>query len=122
MGHALWVVFWIQLLVEGFQVMGEPAIQQKKRLAAVAINLEPGGKGGIRHGSKIDVGRNVLQARIYEWLIMGMMTKMTHERALMPLWVIVLMLGKAIVDRKSTRLNSSHVAISYAVFCLKKKK
>src|SRR5690625_7123947 len=34
--------------------------------------------------------------------------------------------GKKIVyllkDRKSTRLNSSHVAISYAVFCLKKKK
>src|SRR5690625_6247283 len=28
----------------------------------------------------------------------------------------------ASVDRKSTRLNSSHVAISYAVFCLKKKK
>src|SRR5439155_20686970 len=27
-----------------------------------------------------------------------------------------------VVDRKSTRLNSSHVAISYAVFCLKKKK
>src|SRR5690625_6855983 len=26
----------------------------------------------------------------------------------------------AIPDRKSTRLNSSHVAISYAVFCLKK--
>src|SRR5437870_11149171 len=37
-------------------------------------------------------------------------------------------LGEALVskcseaDRKSTRLNSSHVAISYAVFCLKKKK
>src|SRR5438874_6107037 len=27
----------------------------------------------------------------------------------------------AVVDRKSTRLNSSHVEISYAVFCLKKK-
>src|SRR5690606_40122756 len=26
------------------------------------------------------------------------------------------------IDRKSTRLNSSHVKISYAVFCLKKKK
>src|SRR5690349_24238648 len=26
------------------------------------------------------------------------------------------------LDRKSTRLNSSHVEISYAVFCLKKKK
>src|SRR5690606_41909903 len=28
----------------------------------------------------------------------------------------------AVLDRKSTRLNSSHVKISYAVFCLKKKK
>src|SRR5437899_5354801 len=27
-----------------------------------------------------------------------------------------------LVDRKSTRLNSSHLGISYAVFCLKKKK
>src|SRR5699024_12438174 len=29
--------------------------------------------------------------------------------------------GDARLDRKSTRLNSSHVSISYAVFCLKKK-
>src|SRR5437667_8932042 len=28
----------------------------------------------------------------------------------------------AVADRKSTRLNSSHITISYAVFCLKKKK
>src|SRR5207253_10416078 len=28
---------------------------------------------------------------------------------------------RVVQDRKSTRLNSSHVAISYAVFCLKKK-
>src|SRR5689334_24313665 len=31
-------------------------------------------------------------------------------------------LGEEIGDRKSTRLNSSHSSISYAVFCLKKKK
>src|SRR5690625_5871648 len=31
-----------------------------------------------------------------------------------PQWILL-------TDRKSTRLNSSHVAISYAVFCLKKK-
>src|SRR5439155_2449396 len=31
-------------------------------------------------------------------------------------------IGDSRQDRKSTRLNSSHVAISYAVFCLKKKK
>src|SRR5207249_11451124 len=30
--------------------------------------------------------------------------------------------GGRVRDRKSTRLNSSHVSISYAVFCLKKKK
>src|SRR5207253_5414355 len=35
---------------------------------------------------------------------------------------IVAAIAEAAIDRKSTRLNSSHVAISYAVFCLKKKK
>src|SRR3712207_8550261 len=30
--------------------------------------------------------------------------------------------GGAVADRKSTRLNSSHANISYAVFCLKKKR
>src|SRR2546426_6553261 len=30
--------------------------------------------------------------------------------------------GDELQDRKSTRLNSSHLVISYAVFCLKKKK
>src|SRR5256885_6404499 len=30
--------------------------------------------------------------------------------------------SKTLLDRKSTRLNSSHLVISYAVFCLKKKK
>src|SRR3712207_663638 len=34
-------------------------------------------------------------------------------------WFVV---GALILDRKSTRLNSSHANISYAVFCLKKKK
>src|SRR5207302_3445412 len=33
----------------------------------------------------------------------------------------VLLFGQWSEDRKSTRLNSSHVKISYAVFCLKKK-
>src|SRR5690606_40376486 len=35
---------------------------------------------------------------------------------------IVLPVPAKQLDRKSTRLNSSHVKISYAVFCLKKKK
>src|SRR5256885_2460469 len=32
------------------------------------------------------------------------------------------MITCTLIDRKSTRLNSSHLVISYAVFCLKKKK
>src|SRR6266511_1315118 len=39
------------------------------------------------------------------------------ERRSAPEWVVT---GERL-DRKSTRLNSSHVKISYAVFCLKKK-
>src|SRR3712207_7062004 len=35
---------------------------------------------------------------------------------------VVLIRGGRVKDRKSTRLNSSHANISYAVFCLKKKK
>ena len=35
---------------------------------------------------------------------------------------MIYMLGSVWGDRKSTRLNSSHALISYAVFCLKKKK
>src|SRR5699024_12138729 len=37
------------------------------------------------------------------------------------IWCVVMAIICA-RDRKSTRLNSSHVSISYAVFCLKKKK
>src|SRR5438874_3583223 len=43
----------------------------------------------------------------------GMQKSMADEDALAAVWIRE--------DRKSTRLNSSHVEISYAVFCLKKK-
>src|SRR3712207_8990253 len=39
-----------------------------------------------------------------------------------PLRGLIIAGGITMVDRKSTRLNSSHANISYAVFCLKKKK
>src|SRR5690625_5867296 len=42
------------------------------------------------------------------------------ELAALNAWIQARSLAEG--DRKSTRLNSSHVAISYAVFCLKKKK
>src|SRR5699024_12189596 len=46
----------------------------------------------------------VTAAIIFSWL---------YSHGISPVWTAV--------DRKSTRLNSSHVSISYAVFCLKKK-
>src|SRR5438874_4081855 len=45
----------------------------------------------------------------------------SRQTALRPAHLPVL-LDRHSLDRKSTRLNSSHVEISYAVFCLKKKK
>src|SRR5207245_9514179 len=39
-----------------------------------------------------------------------------------PALLLVVGAGHVAIDRKSTRLNSSHGSISYAVFCLKKKK
>src|SRR5437773_9320186 len=41
---------------------------------------------------------------------------------LVPQRAVTELQGSYQVDRKSTRLNSSHITISYAVFCLKKKK
>src|SRR5438477_3792684 len=48
-----------------------------------------------------------------------------HDRAGVVAFVnieVIVGLAGRIGDRKSTRLNSSHMSISYAVFCLKKKK
>src|SRR5690606_41059958 len=67
-----------------------------------ASRTEPGDGGG-RPGACVRV---VARARI---------ALPAHPRAEHPLR------GAAAGDRKSTRLNSSHVKISYAVFCLKKK-
>src|SRR5256885_11777208 len=41
--------------------------------------------------------------------------------SVLTLYMSIVLLA-VLVDRKSTRLNSSHLVISYAVFCLKKKK
>src|SRR5690606_13800117 len=52
-------------------------------------------------------------ALIFSWLFLGVL----FENKIYSFNTLAV-----ILDRKSTRLNSSHVKISYAVFCLKKKK
>src|SRR2546427_5688381 len=44
------------------------------------------------------------------------------DKHIVVLYPQAICLSKKALDRKSTRLNSSHSQISYAVFCLKKKK
>src|SRR3712207_7227152 len=51
----------------------------------------------------------------------GLLEKAFEKDGITIRWVQTLGSNKAL-DRKSTRLNSSHANISYAVFCLKKKK
>src|SRR5438874_6220878 len=77
------------------------------RSAASGLKLPDGAAGGRSAGperSEID------QRAIWE----------CHRSG--PLVAVVHLAQARTVDRKSTRLNSSHVEISYAVFCLKKKK
>src|SRR5690625_6176979 len=64
---------------------------------------------------------------LYSAFIIGLITSVMGGRPGMisgatgAIAVVIVSLVISHGDRKSTRLNSSHVAISYAVFCLKKK-
>src|SRR5438270_2020768 len=60
------------------------------------------------------VGRRLLLQAPYVSLTIIRCRRRSHSMAFKKLFRII-------VDRKSTRLNSSHSQISYAVFCLKKK-
>src|SRR5439155_26274261 len=63
----------------------------------------------------------LISASALAWIALGGFAEpwMLYTIAFINGTVLVLDVPKP--DRKSTRLNSSHVAISYAVFCLKKK-
>src|SRR5438876_5893629 len=69
-----------------------------------------------------DVGKPIFSARVLTES--GMRPrKLLRRRALFQTpWILRSTPARNARDRKSTRLNSSHPSISYAVFCLKKKK
>src|SRR5256885_6439890 len=86
---------------------------------------------GLRRQLRRDLGAAVpsaeLPARLQRWeRVMGRMALLNAGS-----WALAIPLTHGsghefrlfiYLDRKSTRLNSSHLVISYAVFCLKKKK
>src|SRR5690554_6974093 len=97
---------WLQLTLTILTVMALSAGQVLFKLASEDLKLSVSGLLPSLLSTKL-----ILALFIY-----GVATVM---------WLVVLKIAPlriAYPDRKSTRLNSSHVRISYAVFCLKKKK
>src|SRR5438034_4327057 len=74
--------------------------------------LRKDGIGGVinQRGRNIVGGQREHQDRRVGWINLAIVGLAGHVRR------------ELAADRKSTRLNSSHTVISYAVFCLKKKK
>src|SRR5699024_11880148 len=95
-----------EIYLHGFSYQNEASYENKLD----AYPSSQGQKGihiGILHGTYSKTNTN---NRYTEFRLEDLNNKLYHYWAL------------GHIDRKSTRLNSSHVSISYAVFCLKKKK
>src|SRR2546427_6784908 len=74
--------------------------------------------GGRARNAVAEVGRD---KRIAHCIVQGQLAIAGLGRLAVVAEELVVQLSVAQRDRKSTRLNSSHSQISYAVFCLKKK-
>src|SRR5690242_127360 len=119
--------FTTELIVERGRVAGLCFIDEADgtlhELRAGAVMLATGGLGKIyRETTNPDVATGDGMAIAYEAgaVLSDMEFMQFHPTALAIQGAPRFLLSEA--DRKSTRLNSSHMSISYAVFCLKKKK
>src|SRR5258708_21523680 len=76
------------------------------------------GKAALNTFTGLDL--NFVQERRHALIVSGVnsVSRIRTRRVV----AVALRLATPSIDRKSTRLNSSHQIISYAVFCLKKKK
>src|SRR5256885_10784298 len=80
-----------------------------------AIRRIPGVAGGVQYTIPVDEAVQRVRSGVRPELS-------ARERHRRECFVVLEQGANADGDRKSTRLNSSHLVISYAVFCLKKKK
>src|SRR5690554_7295036 len=99
----------------------EASIAVSQSVAGVTEPAEQLRRGINAHLQMLVSGSDMVYVLLFEWRSLrgGARREMIKLRdRYESLWAAMLQL----LDRKSTRLNSSHVRISYAVFCLKKKK
>src|SRR5205085_3900112 len=106
------------------------AFRRAKCVAAFAASTAAPETEGTQHGRaplehvvmSLETARRVL--KIEAQAIQDVMARLnaTFEKAVEILFACKGRVVVSGIDRKSTRLNSSHSQISYAVFCLKKKK
>src|SRR5205814_10584473 len=59
-----------------------------------------------------------VRGRPIDAFVLGLFVTLSHTSGIV---LVAVLAATRTIDRKSTRLNSSHLGISYAVFCLKKK-
>src|SRR5437773_907699 len=92
-------------------------------LEGLAVSVGPGSFTGLRIGLSTVKGLALaLAIPIAAVPTLDAMAAMLPFAALPVVPVLDARKREVYADRKSTRLNSSHITISYAVFCLKKKK
>src|SRR5438552_12901730 len=117
---------WLHVAIPVLPVGEMPAIEEGR---ACEAELHGGLHLACRiHAGVLDEGREVLTCGLKQGAVLGarylrddaLLDRPRGGRGEFDVPVSVHFVAKE--DRKSTRLNSSHQIISYAVFCLKKKK
>src|SRR3712207_4137199 len=114
---------------ESYRIVSSAKIEHflEKPQSAQDVKLKMGDKVDLLEWQKTDLGFKVIVNNQYAGLIyQDQLFKYIHTGDKLPGYVSAIRPdGKLDIslqpDRKSTRLNSSHANISYAVFCLKKK-
>src|SRR5690606_39766683 len=103
-------------LMAALPELGTLTHRQISKLVGVApLNCD----SGKFRGKRVTWGG---RAEVRSMLYMAALSAVRYNPLIKPFYERLIHRGKPKkVDRKSTRLNSSHVKISYAVFCLKKK-
>src|SRR5690625_4255911 len=109
-------------LISSTAIFFSPTFIQHTSIGDPSVYLNIFGESKRTKNYKYTLSPNhLIELEVYiDQLMKEEQSQNEHKQNALQLWLQLILL--MIQDRKSTRLNSSHVAISYAVFCLKKKK